>query len=171
MLETHKAFDDPAAVGFGYAGPAIGDAEHDALAVIAGAHNNLRGLAIGLAVRLGIFDGVVDQIRQRLSDQFAVAANRSGVRRFDRERQPFLVGQRLVQLRDIAGDLGGIEFRHVVSRLPGFGPRDHQQRVESADQIVGFRDGRLEHGPVIGSSTWRRATLLRSDCAAASAAS
>ena len=83
------------------------------------------------------------------------------------ERNALFFGQRLVKLANIVGDLGGIEFAHVLARLAGFGARDHQQRIEGADQAVGFLDGALERGAVFGLVLGSAQGLLRSDCASA----
>ena len=58
------------------------------------------------------------------------------------------------------GDVGGVEIVHVAARLPGLGARDHQQRIEGADQAVGFLDGPLQRGAVLGLAAGTRQRLL-----------
>ena len=57
-------------------------------------------------------------------------------------------------------DVGGVEIVHVAARLPGLGARDHQQRIEGADQAVGFLDGALQRRAVIGLAARFRQRLL-----------
>ena len=97
----------------------------------------------------GVLDGVVDKIGERLADQFAVALD-GRRRRLDAQRKPLVVGQRLVEFAHVVGDFGGVEFGHAVARLARFGARDHQQRVEGADQFVGFLDRRLQRRAIAG---------------------
>src|SRR5579859_2778642 len=125
LLQAHEALDHPATIGFRNPRPAILDAERNALAFILGLDDDLRGAAVELA-RRRIFDGVVDQIGQRLADQLAIAAHRCRPRGIDFEHQALLFGQRFVQFADVVRDLGGIEFIHVVAGMAGFGARDHQ---------------------------------------------
>ena len=103
--------------------------------------------------------------------QFAIAAHRHALGRLDLQRQSLLVGQRLVKLADAARDLGGVEFGHRRAGLAGFRARDHQQRVEGADQPVGFLDRGFERGAIFGFALAGTAAPPRRDCAAASAAS
>ena len=110
-------------------------------------------------IRLAVFDRILDQIGQRLADQFAVAMKR-------RRRGPDMQGhavvfrQRLIEFVNAVGDVGGVEIVHVSARLPGLGARDHQQRVEGPDQAVGFLDGPFQRGAVFGLAGGFRQRLL-----------
>src|SRR5262245_62865803 len=76
LLETDEALHYAPAVGVGNARPAIGNAECDALAIIAGSDHDLGGNAVHLAAPAGIFDRIVDEIGQGLTNQLAIAAHR-----------------------------------------------------------------------------------------------
>ena len=150
LLEAHEALDRAAAIGLGNAAAAVGDREQDALAL---AHRLDHDLGLGPvhagAIGRAVFDGVVDQIGERLADELAVAVHRSGGRRLDLELDALVVGERLVELAHAARDLGRIDLRHAVARLARFRPRDHEQRIEGADQRLGFLDRALERLPVL----------------------
>ncbi len=127
MLEPYKALDHAATVNFGNAGAAVSNRKRDALAIGAGPDYDFRLRAVDLArFGSGILDRVVDEIGQRLADQFAIADDFCRAMRLDLQRQAILVSQRLVHLADVARDLGGVELDHVIARLPGLGARDHQ---------------------------------------------
>src|SRR5438093_11615933 len=68
LLEAHEPLDRATAVGLRNARPAIGDREQDAVPLPLRGHQDLRAVH-RLRVRLGIFDGVVDEIRQCLADE------------------------------------------------------------------------------------------------------
>src|SRR5215469_16689226 len=125
LLETNEALHHTAAVGVGNTGPAIGNAERDALAIIAGPNHDLGRDAVHLAARPGIFDRIVDEIGQGLANQLAITAHRRRCGSIDLERDTLLIRNRLVKLANVAGDFGGVEFSHILARLPGFGARDH----------------------------------------------
>ena len=95
----------------------------------------------------------------------------AAARRLDLELEALLVGERLVELANAARDLGRIELGHVVARLAGFRTRDHQQRVEGADQRIRFLDRPLERRAVLRFVLGQAQRLLGSGCAAGSAAS
>ena len=78
----------------------------------------------------------------------------------DAQGQAVVFGQRLVEFVDAAGDVGGVEIVHVAARLPGLGARDHQQRIEGADQAVGFLDGAFQRGAIFGLAAGTRQRLL-----------
>ena len=81
-------------------------------------------------------------------------------RGLDAQGHAVVFGQRLVQFVDALGDVGGVEIVHVAARLPGLGARDHQQRVEGADQAVGFLDGPFQRRAVFGLAAGTRQRLL-----------
>ena len=66
--------------------------------------------------RLAVFDRVLDQIGQRLADQFAVAMQRRE-RGLDLQHHAAVFGQRLIELMDTMGDVGGLEVIHIVAGL------------------------------------------------------
>ena len=161
LLEAHEAFDHARTVAFRDAGAAIGHGEQNAVAVVERAQHDFRPLAVDLGgIRLAVFDGIVEQIGDRLAHQLAVALDRRGAVGLDLERDALLLGQRLVKLADVAGDLGGVEIDHVVARLAGFGARDHQQRVEGADQPVRFLERGIERGAIFRLALGRAQGLL-----------
>ncbi len=119
LLEAHKAFDHARAVGFRNARPAVDDREQDAVALAERAHDDFRRGAVHAALaRLGIFDGIVDQIGERLTDQLAVASDLGRRIGLNFKRDALLLGQRLVQLAYVVGNFGGVELAHIVARLP-----------------------------------------------------
>src|SRR5664279_1973282 len=161
LFEADEALDHTRAVGFRNARSAVGDGEQDAVALVERAHHDFRRRAVGDQVaRLGIFDGIVDQIGERLADQLAVAFDLGRRIGLNLERDALLLGQRLVQLADVVGDLGGVELAHVVARLAGFGARDHQQRVEGADQPLGVLDCSFQRGAVFACALGGAQRLL-----------
>ena len=81
-------------------------------------------------------------------------------RGLDAQGHAVVFGQRLVQFVDAPGDVGRVEIVHVAARLPGLGARDHQQRVEGADQAVGFLDGAFQRRAVFGLAAGTRQRLL-----------
>ena len=79
LLQPHEPLDHAPAVGFRNARPVIGDREQDALARVGRAAPTISaGVPCRPSRRLGIFDRVVDQIGERLADQFAVAVTGAG---------------------------------------------------------------------------------------------
>ncbi len=78
----------------------------------------------------------------------------------DLQGHAVVFGQRLVELVNAAGDIGRVEIIHVAARLAGLRARDHQQRVEGADQSVGFLDGPLQRRAVVGLAARFRQRLL-----------
>ena len=122
LLQPHEALDDAAAVGFRNARSAVGDGEQNAVALGQCAHHDLGWCAVDrLATRRRVFDGIVDQIGERLADQFAIAVERRGRSRLDLKRDALFVGQRLVEFADVVRDLGGVElgsYRRVPARIP-----------------------------------------------------
>ena len=74
--------------------------------------------------------------------------------------RPFLVRERIVKLADAARDFGGVELDHRRAGLPGLGARDHQQRVEGADQLVGFLDRAFQRRAIVGFALARAQRLL-----------
>ncbi len=81
LLEPHETFDHAAAIGRRDARTVIRHGQRDALAATAGADHDFRRGAVELvavaveAFGPGIFDGVVDQIGERLAHQFGIAAH------------------------------------------------------------------------------------------------
>ena len=55
-----------------------------------------------------------------------------------------LLGQGLVELGDVAHGLRGVEVGQHLAGVAGLEPRDHQQRVEDADEVVALLDVGLE---------------------------
>ena len=76
LIQAHEAFDNAVPIGFRDTGPAILHGQHDAIPVIGRLDENLGGLAIELTVGAGVFDGVIHEIGQRLTDKFAIATHR-----------------------------------------------------------------------------------------------
>ena len=64
LLKPHKTLDHPWPVGFRDARPLIRDAEQNSLALVQGANDDLRLLAVDglLLLRTGIFDSVIHEV-------------------------------------------------------------------------------------------------------------
>src|SRR5580658_3443899 len=73
LLQAHEALNDASTDGFGNTWPAIGNTEHDFVAVVAGPDDDFGRLAIHGAIVLGILDGIIDEVRQSLTDKLAIA--------------------------------------------------------------------------------------------------
>ena len=67
----------------------------------------------------------------------------------DLELQAGLLGDRLVQLGDVADDGCRIDRRHALGDRAALEARDQQQRVEGLDQLVGLLDG-LDEAVAVG---------------------
>ena len=63
-----------------------------------------------------VFQGVVDEVRDRLAEQFAAAVHRQVVLARGPERHAGLLGQRLVKLGHVAHGLGGVEIGQALAR-------------------------------------------------------
>ncbi len=79
-LQPHEALDRPRAVGFRNPRTTVGDAQQNRIAFEPGSDRDdgrFRRLTRGtVRRRLAVFDRVLDQICQRLTDEFAVAVQR-----------------------------------------------------------------------------------------------
>ncbi len=100
MIQAHEALDRAVAIRLRDARSAIGDAEQHTLALPPYRQHDLgrRHLRGGFSVLRGgftvlrrprVFDRVVDQIGERLAEQFAIALDRRRFRRIDRQLRPF----------------------------------------------------------------------------------
>src|SRR6201997_435905 len=97
LLEPHEALDGVRTIGLRYSGTAVTYGELDAVALAAGRDQDLGRRAIGgMALRLGVFDGVVHQVGERLADQLAVTLDRSR-RCLDPQGQALGIGERLLK--------------------------------------------------------------------------
>ena len=82
LLKPHKAFDHARAVGFRDAGTTVRNRKDCAIALHGGANHDFRR-RVSRPIWSCVFDGVIDQVRQSLTDQFTIAANRRFRRRFN----------------------------------------------------------------------------------------
>ncbi len=76
--------------------------------------------AIGTLVRdrrFAIFDGVFDEIGERLADQFAIAP-RARCRGLDGQREVAVFSKRFIELVDALGHFSSVEIVHIAARLP-----------------------------------------------------
>ena len=123
------------------------------------------------------FDGVVEQIRQRLSQQLPVALNLRPGCHGTLQRDAALFADRRVQL-DHARD----QFRQVdrfARHGAGLGQRNAQQRIQGAAHVIHLGGHPLEHAPLRPSPAssrvmapsavaCRRLSGVRKSCAALS---
>ena len=153
-LEPDKALDRVRAVGFGNSRSMVGHAEQHLVALARAPrsgsapwqHPASSGSTPG---RPAVFDGVFDQVGERLADQFAVAVHRCRLG-LHRKRQTVVLGQRLVQFVDAAGESAASKSSILSRACPN--PRARSsERVEGADQAVGFLDRALQRRAVFGS--------------------
>ena len=80
-FEPDKSFHRVLAIGLRNSGPMVGDAKQHLIAVATGLDQNHLAFAAGDRIsaqrlrdrRLAVFDSILDEVRQRLADQFAVA--------------------------------------------------------------------------------------------------
>ena len=77
MFEPHETLDCAAAVGRGNTVAAIGDCKQDAVALSCRRDKDLSGRPVQRRTAgCAIFDRVVDQIGERLTDELPIAVNR-----------------------------------------------------------------------------------------------
>ena len=109
LLQPHEALHHTFAIARGNARTMVGYAETDAIPLPACRDHDVGRHAIHFR-RMGtrVFDGVVDEIGERLGHQLAVAAHRQGCAGLDLERHALFVGERIVKLTDPADDVGGV---------------------------------------------------------------
>ena len=159
---------------FRNAGAAVGDAEQHGIALAPGLDQDLPAVSAPSGCADGAGLPYLIAFSTRLASAWLINSRLpcSGAgAAFTVQRHAVVLGQRLVELVDAVGDLGRVEIVHVAARLPGLGARDHQQRIEGADQAVGFLDRALQRRAVIGLAARAAPTPPRRGCAAASAAS
>ena len=149
-LQPHEAVDRARAVGGGNARPMVGDFDSDRLAVAARDHRDLASARRGRLFRLAgaVFDRVVDEIGDGLTDQFAIADDRQAARGLDLERDAVFLGERFVELGDARHRLADVERAHAGALGARLGARDQQKRVEDLDQAVRFLDRALQRGAI-----------------------
>ncbi len=70
-LQPHEAVEHPAAIGIGDAGAAVGDGEHGLRPLRRDGDRHLARLALDAA----IFQGIVDEVGDDLTEQFAAAGD------------------------------------------------------------------------------------------------
>ena len=114
-------------------------------------------------VAAAIFQRIVDEIGDRLPDQFAAAVNEEVRLRIDFEREAALLGDRLVKFADVARDeLAGVEIDHAFAagspppRARSSGAR-RKSRIRRSDSSITFSSA--------------RAIVLRTSCRIAAPAS
>ena len=118
-----------------------------------------------------VFERVVEQVGDRLRQQVAVAADHRARRAVEPQRKALLLGERLVQLDDGAGDLGEIERLAAPAAGAGFRLGDAEQRVEGREQPVGLVDRGPDRLALGGAVAAARAAPVPAAPAAARAAS
>ncbi len=120
-FEAHEALDRPRAIGLRNSRAAVGDGNQHAGAVASGFDAN-----VAFRARFGaVLDRVVDEVGECLADQLPIAVNLQRLRRLDRKIHALLLGERLIQFRHAARDLGGVEIRHALARFARLRARDH----------------------------------------------
>ncbi len=83
-----------------------------------------------------VLDGVVEQIRQGLRQQLAIAEDLDRATRLADQAQLAFVGGRLVQLADVAHDRCEVHRLERAAIGAGLHSRDAQQRVECLEHLV-----------------------------------
>ena len=78
----------------------------------------------------------------------AVALDRQPVAAHQGQRQPFVLGHRLVKLGHVPGQGVQVQVRHVFRLGPGFGLGDAEQGGERVQEVLGVFDGALQGGAV-----------------------
>ena len=142
VLQPHEAIADALTILDREARAAIGHRDLDRAAA---AHRRDRYTGRGSVRRPTILQRVVDEVGHGLTDQLAAAVHDEMGIDAPLQKRALALGDRFVELADIAGDIGGIELGHAVAAGAGLGARDHQQRVEDADHAVGVVDHLLQH--------------------------
>ena len=133
-LEPDEAVEHALAIGLGNARSMVGHLDHRATAVAVRRRPRPRR-------RPAIFQRVVQQIRDRLRQQMAVALGSSSPGTLsNRSTNAVLLGERFVQLDRGADDLGQIEPLAAPPAGAGLGLGDAQQRIEGRQQPVGLVD-------------------------------
>ena len=139
MLKADEAPQHPLALFLGNARPVIAQADTHPCAV---AHRDEADhcLPIVITIRNGIFQSVVDEIGQRLRQKLRRAAQRQIRRDLRIKPHAGFLDDGIIEFGDIGGDIGSIEITHQIPGIAGLEPRDHQECVEHADQIVALLD-------------------------------
>src|ERR1700719_1353008 len=114
-LQPHESLHRVLAIGGRNSWAVIGDAEQHLVALaphldqdLLGIHADDCALRLRRWRRLAVFDGIFDQVRQRLTDQFAIAVDRHR-RSLDAQAHAVVLGERLIEFMNAVGDLGGVE--------------------------------------------------------------
>jgi hypothetical protein len=137
-LETIEAPHDLVALALGDARPVVLDDQLDVALARRRAHADM-------ATRPRVLDRVVDEVRQRLRHQRAIARAGRG-REPGLEREAALLGERLVELRDVGGERRGVDRREGRAAMAGLDLGDAQQRLEDAHDLVELLQRRLGRG-------------------------
>ena len=95
-----------------------------------------------------MLDGVVDEVGERLAEQFAARLDHDRFRRLDHQLDTGLVSHRFVEVGHVADDGAGVDLGHGAVRRARLDARDHQERVERLDELVRFLDRGLQRGAV-----------------------
>ena len=99
-----------------------------------------------LAAPRGIFDGVLDEVAERLGEQLPVAEDRDDDgRAVEAHGRARFLGDRLVHFDQLTGELRGIEPAELVPAGEGFRAGDLQRRRQDPHQRVRLADDRAEH--------------------------
>jgi hypothetical protein len=109
----------------------IPDGEHDPPAVRARRHGDP-----DLPGRLGVLDGVVQQVDHRLAQEGLVSHHRSAGRRLDAAGEPLLLGERRHQLYGGRRNHGEIHRLAARQEPAGVGPRREEQPLHELGHAI-----------------------------------
>src|ERR1700722_7620460 len=146
VFQPDKSVEHPRSVRRRNPRTAVGDRERDGSSGPLRCNDDVRfyASAVNALVRRSIFERVVDQIGDRLTDQFAIATDLESILGVDGQRHTLFLGNRFVKLADASRSLADVERLKWAKVAARFSPRDQQERVKNADQLVRFFDRLLQ---------------------------
>ncbi len=104
LFQPYKTFDDARAVRFRDTRSAVGYSEQNAITLAERPHDNFRGHTVYRSIaRFCVFDRVVDEVSERLTDKLTIAFQWRRCFSFHLKRNSFFFRQRFVQAHQYRG--------------------------------------------------------------------
>ncbi len=148
FLEPDESGEDMLALPIGNARPVIG---HRQMGKAVPCLHRDEHLCRAALIRRAVFQGVVDQVRQSLPDEFAIRLDEDTGLGPGLDCEAVVLREGLIEFPDPARRGAKIEGRHDLTGAPGFQAGDGQQRVEDADEPISLIDHRFKRRPQLVS--------------------
>jgi hypothetical protein len=107
-----------------------------------------------------VAERILDQVRDHLGQQLAVAGEADAVLDLIVERVLGILGGRLIGLADAFDQLGQVDLGEAALLRAGLDLGDAQQGGEGFQKLVGLLDGGVGRGVVVGGAGRPRACIL-----------